>query len=186
MRKMEKIKKNLSGKIQKGSIYIETNSTDCPFIQVNYSYLPDLEKIEQIVSPNAYKLTKQINKLSFVVNVKYNHPYGLEIINNYNPGENMTIYDDEKNITVKVTNPSNYEQSHDVNIFFELNKSDTFHFNRLYYIPIRLSHSLYSFIPIQLDNNDINIVYCGNEESSKSLSSCLRTFGSSNIFENLN
>ena len=33
MRKMEKIKKNLSGKLQKGSIYIETNSTDCPFIQ---------------------------------------------------------------------------------------------------------------------------------------------------------
>ena len=38
---------------------------------------------------------------------------------------------------------------------------------------------------IQLDNNDINIVYCGVEENSKSLASCMRTFGSSNMFDNL-
>ena len=75
-----------------------------------------MEKIEQIVSLNAYNLPKQINKFSFVINVKYNHPYESEIIINYCPGENMTIYD-EKYMTVKVINPPNYEHSHEVNIF---------------------------------------------------------------------
>ena len=184
MKKMEKRKKKLVGKLQKGSIYIETNSTDCPFIQVNYSYFADMGEIEQIVSGNIQQLPKQINNFNFMVNVKYNHPYGLEIMSNYNIGENMTIYD-EKYVTAKIINPSNEEQSHDINILFEIGKSDIFHFKRLFYLPIRLTHCLYSFIPIQLDNNDINIVYCGNEESSKSLASCMRTFGSSNMFDNL-
>ena len=55
-------KKKLVGKLQKGSIYIETNSTDCPFIQVNYTFLPDMNKIEKIISGDLQKLPMhQIN-----------------------------------------------------------------------------------------------------------------------------
>ena len=184
MQKLENKKKSLEGKLQKGSIYIETNSTDCPLIQVNYSFLPDMGKIEQIISGDIQKLPKQSNKFSFSVKVKYTPPYGMEQMVNYNYGENMTILD-EKYVKAKVINPLTKEKSYNVNIIFEIDKLDIFHFRRLFYIPIRLTYNLYSFIPIQLDNNDINIVYCGLEENSKSLASCMRTFGSSNMFDNL-
>jgi len=92
MKKMEKRKKKLVGKLQKGSIYIETNSTDCPFIQVNYSYFADMGEIEQIVSGNIQQLPKQINNFNFMVNVKYNHPYGLEIMSNYNNTKKNSYY----------------------------------------------------------------------------------------------
>ena len=184
MEKLENKKKSLIGKLQKGSIYIETNSTDCPLIQVNYSYFPDVGKIEKIISGDIQKLPKHSNKFSFEIKVKYTPPYGLEQMVNFNYGENITILD-EKFVKAKIINPLTEEQKYDVNIIFEIDKLDIFHFKRFFYIPIRLTYNLYSFIPIQLDNNDINIVYCGVEDNSKSLASCLRTFGSSNIFDNL-
>ena len=49
MKNLENKKREHAGKIIKGSLYIETNSTGCPLIQVNFSFLPDLEKIEIII-----------------------------------------------------------------------------------------------------------------------------------------
>jgi len=184
MQNLESKKRDLVGKLQTGSIYIETNSTDCPLVQVNYSYLPDMGEIEKVVSGDIQILPKNQNKFSFVVNVKYKPPYGLEQMSQYNYRENITIFF-EKFVEAKVVNPSTIDKAHDIDITFEINNLETFNFKRLFYIPIRLTYCLYSFIPVQLDNNDINIVYCGNEESSKSLASCMKTFGSSNIFDNL-
>ena len=178
------VKNKVAGKLQKGSLYIETNSTDCPFIQVNYSFLPDLGKIEKIISGDIQKLPKQKNKFNFQIKVKYNAPYGLEINYKYKPGENMTLLY-EKYVETKVINPKNEDQKYNVNIFFEIEKLDIFHFKRFFYIPLFLTYSLYTFIPVQLDNNDINIVYCGTEENSISLASCIRKFGTSNMFDNL-
>ena len=180
----EKIKKKISGKIQKGSIYIETNSTDCPFIQVNYTFLPDMGKIEKIISGNIQKLPKHKNKLSFEIKVKYNAPYGLERRTQYNYGENMTLLY-EKFIETKVINPKNDEQAYNVNIIFKIERLDIFHFKRFFFIPVYLTYSLYSHIPVQLDNNDIIIVYCGTEDNSLSLASCIRNYGISNMFDNL-
>ena len=184
MKTLENKKKKLAGRIQKGSIYIETNSTDCPLIQVNYSFLPDLGKIEQVISGDIQQLPRKKDKFNFIINIRYSPPYGLEKMSNYNIGENMTIFD-EKFVSAKVVNPKNSEQSYNVKIIFEIEKLDIFHFKRLFYIPIRLTNCLYSFIPLQLDNNDINILYCGAEDTSKTLASCMRTFGSSNMFDNL-
>ena len=184
MKTFDKRKLLLQGKLQKGSIYIETNSTDCPLIQVNYSFLPDLENIEKIISGIYQELPRETNEFRFVININYTPPYGLEKMSNYNYGENMTILD-EKYAVAKVINPLTKEQSHNVNIIFEIEKLDIFHYKRLFYIPLKLTHCLYSFIPVQIDNNDLNIIYCGNEENSKSLESCMRTFGSYNIFDNL-
>ena len=95
MKNLENKKRELAGKIQKGSLYIETNSTDCPLIQVNYSFLPDLEKIEKIIYGDIQQLPKRKDKFNFIINVKYNPPYGLEKMSNYNIGENMTIFDEK-------------------------------------------------------------------------------------------
>ena len=181
---LEKKKRKLLGRLQKGSIYIETNSTECPFIQVNYSFLPDIGNIEKIISGDVQKLPKHQNKFSFEIKVKYNAPFGLEKLHQYKFGDNITLLY-EKFVLIKTVNPKNDDQAYNVNIFFEIEKLDIFHFKRFFYVPLYLTFSLYSYIPIQLDNNDINIVYCGTKENSLSLSSCLRTFGTTNMFDNL-
>ena len=79
------------GKIQKGSIYIETNSTNCPFIQVNYTFLPDMNKIEKIISGDLQKLPKHKNKHRFEIKLKYDATYGLETMLQYKLGENITL-----------------------------------------------------------------------------------------------
>ena len=181
---LDMAKKKLIGKLQKGSIYIETNSTDCPFIQVNYTFFPDTNKFEKVISGDVQKLPKNVNKYSFEIKVKYKPPIGLETMNQYKLGQNITLLN-EKYVEVKVLNPKNDDQAYNVNIMFEIERLDIFQFKRFFMIPIFLTYSLYSYIPVQLDNNDIKIVYCGTEENSTSLASCLRTFGDSNIFDNL-
>ena len=94
MKSLEKKKKKLSGKLQQGSIYIETNSTNCPLIQVNYSFMPDLEKIEKIISGNVQPFPRQMNEFNFDVKIKYSSPYGLEKMSNLSNGENITIFND--------------------------------------------------------------------------------------------
>ena len=78
---LDMAKKKLIGKLQKGSIYIETNSTDCPFIQVNYTFFPDTNKFEKVISGDVQKLPKNVNKYSFEIKVKYKPPIGLETMN---------------------------------------------------------------------------------------------------------
>ena len=131
-----------------------------------------------------HQFPRQMNEFNFDVKIKYSSPYGLEKMSNLSNGENITIFNDNY-ISAKILNPSNEEKFHNVNIFFQIDKLNNFHFKRLFYLHISLTHCLYSFIPIQFDNNDINIVYCGSEDSSKSLASCIKTFGRSNIFDNL-
>ena len=177
-------KHKLVGKLQKGSIYIETNSTDCPFLQVNYTFMPDMNKIEKVISGDVQILPKHKNKYNFEIKLKYKAPYGLEKMSQYKLGQNMTLLY-EKYVEVKTLNPKNEDQACNVNIIFELERVDIFHWKRFFYIPLFLTYSLYSYIPVQLDNNDINIVYCGTEENSTSLDSCLKTFGTSNMLENL-
>ena len=184
MGRLEQNRRSLVGELQKGSIYIETNSTDCPFIQVNFSFFAHLGNIETIISGDVQKLPKQKNKLNFEIKLKYKQPYGIEQMVNHVYGENMTIFE-EKYVKAKIVNPLTKIDAYYPTIFFEIDKLDILHLKRLFYIPIRLTYCLYSFIQIQLDNNDINIVYCGVEENSKSLGSCMRTFGSSNMFDNL-
>ena len=142
-------------------------------------------KIEKIISGDIQKLPKKKDKFSFEIKIKYNAPYGLEKMNKYKFGENITLLY-EKFVETKVINPKNDDQAYNVNIIFEIEKLDIFHFKRFFYIPVFLTYSLYSYIPVQLDNNDINIVYCGNEDNSISLAYCLKTFGNMNMFDNLN
>ena len=135
-------KKKLIGKLQKGSIYIETNSTDCPFIQVNYTFFPDTNKFEKVISGDVQKLPKNVNKYSFEIKVKYKPPIGLETMNQYKLGQNMTLLN-EKYVEVKVLNPKNDDQAYNVNIMFEIERLDIFQFKRFFMIPIFLTYSLY-------------------------------------------
>ena len=173
-------RKNFFGKLIKKSIYIETNSTDTPLKEIEYSYMTYINNELLEISGNIQTIPKKADNFSFVTNIKFKNPVKLRIYNSYRPGENITIYR-EKYINVNIMNPMNEYQAHYSNITVEINKLQKFINNHFYYLPLRLNNMLFTIIPLQIDNNDLTKIYCGDEEKSKTLSICLKNLIPDNI-----
>ena len=173
-------RKNFFGKIIKKSIYIETNNTDTPLKEIEYSYMTYINNELLEISGNIQTIPKKMDNFSFVTNIKFKNPVKLRIYNSYLPGENITIYRD-KYISVNIMNPMNEYQAHYSNITVEIDKLQKFRNNHYYYLPLRLNNMLFTIIPLQIDNNDLTKIYCGDEEKSKTLSICLKNLIPDNI-----
>ena len=166
-------KKNFLGKLTKKLIYIETNSTSSRLVEIEYSYMAFINDELQEITGNLQRLPKNKDKFSFTTNVKFKNPIKLRIYNSYLPGENITIYCD-KYITAKMPNPINDYQTAESNILIEIEKIQKFRHYHYYYLPIRLNDLLFTIVPIQIDNDDLTKIYCGNEDNSRTLSICLK------------
>lgn len=166
-------RKKFFGKIIRKSIYIETNSTDTPLKEIEYSYMTYINNELLEISGNIQTIPKKVDYFSFVTNIKFKNPVKLQIYNSHHPGENITIYND-KYINIYIMNPINEYQAHYSNITVEITKLQKFRNNRYYFLPLKLNNMLYTIIPLQLDNNDLTKIYCGDEEKSKTLSICLK------------
>ena len=168
-------RKNFFGKEIKKIIYIETNSTNSPLVEIEYSYITFINNELQEIHGNIQTLPKHANNFSFVTNVKFKNPIKLRIYNSYLPGENITIYND-KYVNAKIPNAINEYQTYDSNIVIEIDKLSKFRNLHNYYLPLRLNYMQFTIIPIQIDNDDLTKIYCGKEEYSKTLSVCMKNF----------
>ena len=170
---------NFFGKITKKSIFIETNSTSSPLVEIEYSYMSFINNELQEISGNIQTIPKNRGNFSFVTNVKFKNPVKLRIYNSYQPGENITIYSD-RFLNAKIPNPIKEYQSYDSNITIEIDRLKKFKNYHYYYLPLRLNKMLYTIIPIQIDNDDLTKIYCGKEEKSKTLSICMKNLNQEN------
>ena len=170
---------NFFGKITKKSIFIETNSTSTPLVEIEYSYMTFINNEIQEISGNIQTIPKNKGNFSFVTNVKFKSPVKLRIYNSYHPGENITVYND-RFLIAKIPNPMKEYQSYDSNITIEIDRLQKFKNYHYYYFPLRLNKMLYTIIPIQIDNDDLTKIYCGREEKSKTLSICMKYLESEN------
>ena len=170
---------NFFGKITKKSIFIETNSTSSPLMEIEYSYMSYINNELQEISGNIQTVPKNRGNFSFVTNVKFKNPVKLRIYNSYLPGENITVYRD-KFIIAKIQNPTKEYQSYDSNITIEVERLQKFKNEHYYYLPLRLNKMLYTIIPIQIDNDDLTKIYCGKEEKAKTLSICMKYLNQEN------
>ena len=171
---------NFFGKITKKSVFIETNSTSSPLVEIEYSYMTFINNELQEISGNIQTIPKNRGNFSFVTNVKFKNPVKLRIYNSYLPGENITIYND-RFLNAKIPNPQKDYQSYDSNITIEIDQLQKFKNNHYYYLPLRLNKMLYTIIPIQIDDDDLTKIYCGKEEKSKTLSICMKNINQENI-----
>lgn len=154
-------------------IYIETNSTEMPFIKIDYTYLSYTNDELQEISGNMQKSPKIIgDSFSFYVNVKLKRGIKLRQDNSYSPGENITIRD--KIMIAKIKNPGSKYQAINPKILIEIDKISEFRSLHYYYIPLLLKNMLYTVIPIQIDNDDLIKIFCGDEDNSISLSICMK------------
>ena len=166
-------RKNFFGKLTKKLIYIETNSTNSPLVEIEYSYMAYINDELQEITGNLQRLPKNKDKFSFRTNIKLKNSIKLRKYNSYYPGENITIYND-KYIVAKMPNPINDYQAVDSNIIIEIEKIQKFRNYHYYYLPIRLNNLLFTIIPIQIDNDDLTKIYCGKEDNSRTLSICMK------------
>ena len=164
---------NFFGQLIQKLIYIETNSTSTPLVEIKYSYMPFINNELQEITGNMQSLPKDSSNFTFITNVKFKKPIRLRIYNSYLLGENITIYSD-KYLTAKMLNPLNEDEASSTNITItidRLSKYKTYHY---YYLPLRLNDKLFTIIPIQIDNDDLTKIYCGEEENSRTLSICMK------------
>ena len=178
-------KKAYFGKILKKSLYIETNYTDTPLVEIEYSYMLSKNNDLLAIKGNIQTLPKNKEKFSFLVNIKLKKPIKLKIYNNMIPGINMTLYND-KFVLAKILNPMNDYLVYESNITIEIKKISKWENKHYYFIPIELNNKLFILMPLQIDNDELKAIYCGNEENSTSLSICLKNLKPENQINNIN
>ena len=151
-------------------IYIETNSTITPFIEIYYSYIPYINNELQEVTGNIQKKPKNKEIFSFNLNVKFKKGIKLRSYNSYLPGENVTIRD--RYMIAKVKNPAKEIHSTHCKIFVEIDRLSELKSLHYFYLPLLLNNIQYTLIPIQIDNDDLGKIYCGDEDKAKTLAIC--------------
>ena len=88
---IDKDEKKYNGKIQRGSVYIETNSTINPLLEIEYFYLTDYNKIIKIISGDVQNITRKITDFNFTLSFEYHPPQDFENSLNH-LSENMPIH----------------------------------------------------------------------------------------------
>ena len=141
-----------------GSIFIETNSTYKTMTEIKYSYYLDLNSIQSIERKN-YKLNT--NELISIL-VELNQPFGIELNRNYAPGDYIQ-FDLDEIVSAFYLNPYNMNESYSSEIYFNITELNDLNYNRYYFFPLQLNFRLYSLIPIKIDNDNIDFLYCGHK-----------------------
>jgi hypothetical protein len=172
-------RKNFFGKTIKKIIYIETNNTNAPLVEIEYSYLTYINNELQEISGNIQTIPSKNKSFSFITNIKLKNPVKLRKYNSYQPGENITLYSD-KYMTAKMPNPLNDYQTYNSNITIEIQNLTKFVNLHYYFLPVRLNNKLFSIVPIQIDNEDLTKIYCGKEENARTFSICRKNFKKEN------
>ena len=177
-------RKNFFGKLIKNVIYMETNNTNTPLIQIGYSYVPFLNNEYIEINGNVQSIPKNSQNFTFIANIKVKNPFNLRKYNSYLPGENISIYDDNF-LRAIIQNPMNDFQVHDSNITIEIERIPYFKNSHYYFLPISLNDKLFTIFPIQIDNDDLTKIYCGDEENARTLSICKKNAKPENIINTI-
>ena len=154
----------------KRKIYIETNSTQMPLVELSYSYMPYMNNELQDIPVNIIIKTKNENVFNNYLNVRFKKGIKLRQFNSYAPGEDVLIRD--KYLLAKLKNPENEQQSTNIHIYTEIDKITLLKSIYYYYLPLLLNDMLYTLIPIKLGELDLIKIYCGDEENARTLAIC--------------
>ena len=142
-----------------GSIFIETNSTYKSMIEILYSYYLDYNSVLNI--DNKISQIKEQN--FFKISIELNQPFGIELNRNYEQGEFIEFNLDES-VSGIYLNPNYMNDSHSIDIYFNISENSFSNFTRYYFFPLQISYRLYSLIPFKINNNNIDLLYCGYEK----------------------
>ena len=168
------IKNNLKyiklNSLLKRKIYIETNSTQIPFVELFYSYIPYMNNELQDIPVNIMIKTKNENAFYNYLNIRFKKGIKLRPFNSFSPGEDVLIRD--KYLLAKLKNPENEQQYSNIHLYTEIDKITLLKSIYYYYLPLLLNDMQYTLIPIKIDEYDLIKIYCGDEDNAKTLAIC--------------
>ena len=184
---INKDEKKYSGKIQRGSIYIETNSTIDPLLEIEYFYLTDYNKIIKIFSNDVHTISRKNKNYKFQMLFKYEPPLGFQ--DSFSPlNENMILYKENfmnANVT-KIYNGNNYNENN-ANYLFRINielKNLEHYYHRYIYTPIMINSRLYAIFQIEIDNNNVDLAFCNSYSDDSSFPLCIQNYGGFDKYNN--
>ena len=189
---LNKDEKKYNGKIQSGSIFIETNSTIDPFLEIEYFYLTDYNSIIKVFEGEVHNISKISGDYKFNMLFKYDPPLGFKsTFNNFE--ENISVYKESyinidltKVYTDNLFSGKLINLKHDDFIYklnFEIKNIDVY-YRRYIYVPFTIGPRLYVIFPIELDNNIMDIVLCNNNEEDASFPLCIQQYGGFDKYSN--
>ena len=185
------------GKTKKGVIYIETNSTVNPLLQLEYYYMLDFDKIISNVDGNLQNFRREKNDIGFDLRFKYDSPEGFGIDVNYIKSNGIynkdgyiisgapKILKGEK-IRYNWMNKEGRikEGTFTFIIHFDLNHLDKF-YHRYIYFPFLINSLLYVVIPIEIDNSDLDLIFYNSANMQFSFPLTLQNYGRLDKYNNL-
>ena len=189
---LNKDEKKYKGKIQSGSIYIETNSTIDQFLEIEYFYLTDYNSIINILEGEVHNISKISGDYKFNMLFKYDPPLVFKsTFNNFD--ENISVYK-ENYINIELTKvyTDNFfagktkrikNEDFIYKISFEIKNIDVY-YKKYIYVPFTIGPRLYIIFPIEIDNNIIDIVLCNNNNQEYSFPLCIQQYGGFDKYSN--
>lgn len=144
-----------------GILILQTNYTENPYIELNYSYYLDKntfncdsKKFEFLVDP---KLKNQFFNITTRINPSFNylsaleHPYIQQIeVNIEDSGLNENDLDERK-LTLK----------------FEIKNITMSNNKKYYYLPVKTSNLMTAIVPIKIYENTLKYIFCDNQQKYK-------------------
>ena len=184
---INKDEKKYNGKIQRGTIYIETNSTIDPLLEIDYFYLTDYNKIIKQYSSDVHTISRKNSNYNFQMLFKYQPPIGFKSFNHLL--DDMTIFKENfLNVNITKVYKDNYhdninDNSHLFKINFELKNLEHF-YRRYIYIPLMINSRLYTIFPIEIDNNNVDLAFCNSYSNDISFPLCIQNYGGFDKYNN--
>lgn len=180
--------KNLNKKTR-GSILVQTNYTDNPFIELTYEYYLDKNTISFEKEPelffNNFENSNRNAELSFSLKGIIKAPFyttsrdlwtnNIQKENgntnsNNNQMENQLVvsFDKKELINVNSPNPNSLLQEiRELNLNVKINNLQTFQNKKNYFFPVKLNLNMVTLFPVKLYDKSIELHFCDTIESYK-------------------
>ena len=181
------------GKIQSGSIYIETNSTIDPLLEIEYFYLADYNTIIKVLSGDSQDISQKNIEQQFQLVVQYDPPLSFKsTINNLNNNLNfmkekyldVNLKESKENIFNNNNLSQNVKSNYIFTINFEIKNIDNY-YNRYIYIPFMIDLRLYTIFQVEIDNNKVNLAFCKSNDDKTFFPLCLQLNGGFERYNNV-
>ena len=154
------------GQIKEGTIYLETNSTVNQLIGIDYFYMTDYNYIIKITNGYIQNVDPYQSKDIFSLEMLYRPQTGFKFDLNI-VSEKLEIYKDNLN-SEKIT-----KQYKDLRYNIDFNVNINRNEKKYIYSPYIINDRLYTIVPFEVNNNNIQIAIFNNSINNFSLSSCI-------------
>ena len=172
-----KDEKKYVGKIGSGSIFIETNSTIDPFLEVEYFYLTDYNSITKVLSGDVQKIENKSNDHKLYMQIKYEPPLIFQSTVNYLKDNMSSLKDRLLDINLNNDLKQNFRN---VNYIFSINfdiKNIDNYYNRYVYVPFVIDQRLYVIFQVEVDNNKVSLAFCNSNNDGNFFPLCIKPYG---------